>query len=206
MKIKNILSVSVLGAFSLGCVSFLSSCDGGSGGGVSGTDATEVESIDLPDNPDQANLEKTGSDATNSGANETLEATYGDQVYDGINAERISAGKSILIRDSQMDSLAAAHNAYLIGQANPGGVIDVNHDNAQARANANAARGFTKYGENTGGIRGYATSVVASTFVEGWVNSPGHFQNIIGDFTHTGVAVSVDTRDGTIYSTQIFAK
>ncbi len=195
--------MSAIGAFSLGFASFLTSCDGSSSGGGS-NDSADIE---LPDNPDDANDENTGTGATNSGANSGLEQSYGVQVFNGINSERTSTGLNALTRDSQMDALAASHNAYLIGQSSgSGGNIQTNHDNAQSRADANTARGFIKFGENTGGIRGYASSVVASTFVDGWVASPGHYTNIIGDYTHTGVAVTVDTRDGTIYSTQIFAK
>ncbi|MGJ8657511.1 MAG: CAP domain-containing protein [Akkermansiaceae bacterium] len=205
MKLKNILPMSVAGTLGLCCISFLTSCDGSSSSSGSG-EGLEGVVIEIPDNPDEVNEENVGSDADNTGANEALEASYGAQVYDGINAERTSAGRSVLIRDSQMDALAASHNAFMISVASPGGTIQTGHDNAQSRAEANAARGFRSFGENTAGIRGYSSSVVARTFVDGWVASSGHYVNIIGDYTHTGVAVSVDSRDGTIYATQIFAK
>lgn len=188
----------VVGLFS---TSFLVSCD--SGGGSDSGSQTDLE---LPDDSSAGNNEQTGVDADNSGADETLEASYGDQVFDGINSERASRGLAALTRDSQMDSLAAAHNDDMISRAIANGTIISDHANAQSRADAIFARGFTAFGENTGGIRGYSSSVVASTFVTGWVNSPGHLENIIGDYTTTGVAVTVDPRDGTIFSTQIFTK
>ncbi len=198
MKLKNIISMVFIGAFS---TSFLVSCDGSSDGGSD--NKTEIE---IPDDTDQVNGENQGSDANNSGANSNLEASYARQIFTGINGERSQRSLSALTRDSQMDSLAAAHNADMISRATPYGDIDTDHNNAQARANALASGGITAYGENTAGIRGYSSAVVSSTFVDGWVNSPGHFKNITGNYKRTGVAVTVDDRDGTIYATQIFAR
>jgi len=204
MKTKNILLTVSLGALSLTSFSIFTSCDGGSSGGGN-TPMGQVDSITLPNNPDRASGENLGS-STNEGANQSLEDSYAKEIFDGINAQRVGNGLVPLTRNSLMDSLAAAHNATMINQANPGGVIDVNHDNVQSRANAIVADGFTSYGENTAGIRGYSSSVVPNTFLIGWINSPGHFDNIVGNFTHSGISVTVDSRDGTIYATQIFAK
>lgn len=41
--------------------------------------------------------------------------------------------------------------------------------------------------------------------VENWMNSPGHKANILGDFTHSAVAV-VRTAGSEVYYTQIFIK
>ncbi len=185
----------------LALVSLLVSCDGSSDGGSD--DNTKIE---IPDDTDQVNGENEGSNADNSGANSNLENSYALQIFNGINGERSQRSLSALTRDSQMDSLAASHNADMISRANPGGDIETDHNNAQSRASTIAPRGFKSYGENTAGIRGYSSSIVSSTFVDGWVASPGHFRNIIGNYTHTGVAVTVDSRDGTIYATQVFAK
>ncbi len=197
MKIKNILLMLVVAGFSASC---FVSCDGGGGGSDGGI------KIEIPDDENAANSEQTRSGADSSGADTSLEASYGVQVYDGINSERLKVGLSALARDSQMDSLAAEHNADMISRANPFSELLADHANAQSRVDVVTARGFTGYGENTGAIRGYSSSVVASTMVTGWVTSPGHFKNIIGDYSTTGVAVTVDPRDGAIYATQIFAR
>jgi uncharacterized protein YkwD len=45
----------------------------------------------------------------------------------------------------------------------------------------------------------------AKEVVDGWMKSPGHRKNILGDFDLLGVGVA-SARDGTIYYTQIFVK
>lgn len=199
MKINNLLTL-VVGVFSVG---FLVNCDGGSSSG----DAVVIDKVvTVPSDTDIVNDVNDAPRPDITGADETLEETYSNQVFNGINSERGSRSLPALIRDSGMDALAASHNAYLISIANPGGAIVTNHDNVQGRANVVFSSGFTAYGENTAGIRGYGSGIVANTFVEGWIASPGHLGNIAGNFTHTGVAVTVDERDGTIFSTQIFAR
>lgn len=48
---------------------------------------------------------------------------------------------------------------------------------------------------------------LANDFVKGWVNSPGHYANIINpDYQITGVSVSIDYDKKLVYSTQKFAK
>ena len=43
-------------------------------------------------------------------------------------------------------------------------------------------------------------------FVAAWVNSPGHFKNIITPaYTHTGIGVWLDLKRYTIYATQAFS-
>jgi uncharacterized protein YkwD len=44
-----------------------------------------------------------------------------------------------------------------------------------------------------------------SAVVEGWMNSSGHRRNILGNYTHIGVACSMN-EDGEPYYTQVFGK
>ena len=47
---------------------------------------------------------------------------------------------------------------------------------------------------------------LARSMVEGWVNSPGHFKNIINcEYSLTGLSVSVDYKKKKVYATQKFA-
>ncbi len=47
---------------------------------------------------------------------------------------------------------------------------------------------------------------LAKSMVEGWVNSPGHFKNIINcTYDITGVSVSIDNKKQKVYATQKFA-
>ena len=49
----------------------------------------------------------------------------------------------------------------------------------------------------------YATPKAA---LNAWLNSPGHKENIEGDFTHFGIAVRENTTTGKKYYTNIFIK
>lgn len=193
MLFKNLMLFAVVALVSLGFVS----CDGGG-------EENDLIRISLPGDPDGANALNTGE--LTKAPDPELEATYANLILVGINAQRVEAGLPELILNPEMSVLAADHNAYLISRSQPFSIISVNHDNAQSRADAVVALGFKTYGENTGGVRGYNSGDVAPAFLTGWVRSPGHFANIVGDFTHTGIAVTVDTRDNTVYSTQVFAK
>ncbi|MBK0368923.1 CAP domain-containing protein [Flavobacterium agrisoli] len=42
--------------------------------------------------------------------------------------------------------------------------------------------------------------------VQAWINSPDHKANLEGDFTHFGIAVTLDAQTGKTYYTNIFAK
>lgn len=46
---------------------------------------------------------------------------------------------------------------------------------------------------------------LASLAVDGWIHSPGHRKNLLGDFTVAAVGHYQSQRDGTIYFTQLFA-
>jgi uncharacterized protein YkwD len=39
-----------------------------------------------------------------------------------------------------------------------------------------------------------------------WLNSPGHKDNIEGDFTHLGISITVDETTGKKYYTNMFIK
>ncbi|GGD17327.1 hypothetical protein GCM10007231_15390 [Nocardioides daphniae] len=62
-------------------------------------------------------------------------------------------------------------------------------------------KGWTRAAENI--AAGYAVDAV----VDGWINSPGHRANLLGDFTHIGIGyVSAPGTPYTRYFTQNFAK
>ena len=201
MKLKKYNSVLRASLLSVSCVFGLMSCDGGSSGS-----ASEQSEITIPSAPNDANEEVVGEAFDASGADVSLEGVYQTEVFNGINDERTSRNLSALTLNSDLSALAEEHNQNLISRAIANGNIQIDHEGAQARADSVFANGGVAYGENIAGIRGFGESVVAETFVEGWVNSPGHFENLTGVFTTTGVAVTVDDRDGTIYATQIFSR
>ena len=57
-------------------------------------------------------------------------------------------------------------------------------------------------GENV--AMNYGVGDVAKVAVDGWIKSPGHRRNLLGDFDDCGIGVF--ERHGKFYLTQLFAK
>jgi uncharacterized protein YkwD len=180
-----------------GIVFGLTNCAGGGGG----------DSVTLDESLGRTASESV-TQATDTGADPALEAEYAAQIQSKINNYRAGVGLSHLKRLREFDSLAAQHNQYMAEQAAASGSsnILISHDNSQSRANAVFAQGFTKFGENVAANRGHTADVLTDNFVLRWIKSTGHRENIEGDFTQTGIDVHVDTRNNTIYATQVFAQ
>ncbi len=67
------------------------------------------------------------------------------------------------------------------------------------RLGSEVPAGWKRLGENV------AAGFSYQSVVQGWRNSPGHFGNIIGDYTHIGIGVGYDSL-GRPYYTQVFGK
>lgn len=113
-----------------------------------------------------------------------------------INEYRVSIGLKALQTVNHLSYKSEEHNKYLI--ANNKGI---NHDNFDARSkNIMTLLGAQKVGENV--AYNYKTP---QAVVKGWLESEGHRENIEGDYTHFGLAVTSDAA-GNKYYTNIFAK
>ncbi|MEI7054816.1 CAP domain-containing protein [Nocardioides sp. CCNWLW239] len=106
------------------------------------------------------------------------------------NAARSEAGLDPLTRDSALDGLARRW-AYKIAAD---GSLSHNPDLAEQ-----VPQGWQGVGENV--AMGYPTG---AEMHRGWMNSEGHRANILGDYTHIGIAFVVV--DGTSWGVQVFAK
>ncbi|MFE6646381.1 CAP domain-containing protein [Nocardioides sp. NPDC057772] len=106
------------------------------------------------------------------------------------NAARAEAGLDPLTRDSALDELARRW-AYEIAAD---GELSHNPDLAEQ-----VPEGWQGVGENV--AMGYPTG---AEMHRGWMNSDGHRANILGDYTHIGIAFVVV--DGTSWGVQVFAK
>ncbi len=202
---KLLLSPIYLG-INLGLLFAFTSCDSSDGDGDNVTGSNVI--VTPPADPTNTSASANNGGNDNSAANVANQATFINEVTTGVNTERNSNdGLSPLIRDNNLDAIAAAHNIAMRDSApNNADPIQINHNNFQNRGNQTFALGYTRFGENVAGIRNYATAQVVPAFVNGWINSPGHAANILGDFTHTGIDILVNPTDGTIYATQVFAK
>ena len=117
-------------------------------------------------------------------------------IFEQINTHRQSQGlapleqQSVIAAQSRQHSEAMALNRRL------------SHDGFQERVGAIAQTlTYRGAGENVASNQGYADP--ATQAVQGWLNSPGHRQNIEGNFDATGIGVA-QAADGTYYLTQIF--
>ncbi|MFD7074766.1 CAP domain-containing protein [Nocardioides sp. NPDC059952] len=106
------------------------------------------------------------------------------------NTARSDAGLGPLTRDSALDGLARKW-AYKIAAD---GALSHNPDLAEQ-----VPEGWQGIGENV--AMGYPTG---AEMHKGWMNSDGHRANILGDYTHIGIAFVVV--DGTSWGVQVFAK
>ncbi len=208
MKINSCLLGVVPSVFMVLSSAMFTSCGGG--GSDDSTSTTEEVINEIEDDPTGTTASTTGTETTTgtTGADPANEATYIADILVAINEVRANnGGLAPLTEDSQIAALCADHNVYMadVAPLNARPVL-ISHDNYEDRAQATFALGYNSFGENVGGIRYFDADEVVSTFVQGWVDSTSHFEAIIGDYTHTGIDVYVDTDDGTIYATQIFAK
>lgn len=132
---------------------------------------------------------------------ETLVAnyTYNDTEIETmrlINEYRVSIGLNALEGVNHISFKCEEHNKYMIENN------VVNHNDFAARSsNMTSVLGAKKVGENV--AYNYKTPEAA---VRAWLESPGHKENIEGDFTHFGLSVTTDPATGKKYYTNIFVK
>jgi hypothetical protein len=122
-------------------------------------------------------------------AHAVSEATATARIHADTNAHRTSNGRAPLVRNAQLDAVAAAwsgvqcrrdrmgHNPQLAEQIPPG----------WSSAAENVAQGYTY-----------------DRVVDAWIASPGHNANLLGSFTHIGIGYC--ERNGDRYYTQVFAR
>ena len=97
-----------------------------------------------------------------------------------INDYRVSVGLSALEPINSISVKSEGHDNYMI---------------------SNNVVGAKTVGENI--AYNYNTPQAA---INAWLNSPGHKENIVGNFTHFGIAIRENPVTGKKYYTNIFAK
>ena len=113
-----------------------------------------------------------------------------------INEYRVSIGLTPLEKINHISYKSEEHDDYMIANK------VVNHNDFVARSeNIIKVLGAKKVGENVAYNFNTPESVVAA-----WLNSPAHKENIVGNYTHFGLAIKADPITGKKYYTNIFAK
>ena len=113
-----------------------------------------------------------------------------------INDYRVSQGLNALQVVNHISYKSQEHNEYMIDNN------VVNHDYFEQRSNNIIhVLGAERVGENI--AYNYVTPESA---MQAWLNSPGHKANILGDYTHFGISVTVSPETGRKYYTNMFMK
>jgi hypothetical protein len=111
-------------------------------------------------------------------------------MYTQTNSARTAAGLPALKRNTAMDAVAQAWAKKMADAAT------MSHNPSYS---TQIPSGWTRASENV--AYGYKSNAV----VNGWLNSPGHKANIMGDVTDIGIGYFVDAK-GVAWSVQNFAK
>lgn len=118
-------------------------------------------------------------------------------VYEQVNEFRKSKNLPPLKLNPTIVQQAREHS-----QAMASGKVPFSHQGFQERVNAiGNAVDYTSAAENVAYNEGYENP--AQEAVQGWLKSPGHLKNIVGNFNLTGVGVARNSK-GEYYFTQIF--
>ncbi len=116
-----------------------------------------------------------------------------------INVHRSSQGLSSLTMNEDILISSRTHSQNMAD-----GSEDFGHNGFDTRIDALAMiLSFSSSAENVALNQGVDDP--AAQAVDSWLNSPGHLENIEGDYDLTGLGVA-QAADGTYYFTQIFVK
>jgi len=117
------------------------------------------------------------------------------ELFDRINQHRDSIGLNILQTNQHISYVCWEHNNYMIRTGR------IKHDYFQSRVeNLQLTIGAYRIGENIA----YNYQTPKST-LNAWLNSPGHRQNIEGDYTDFGLSITRGTNQRN-YITLILVK
>ncbi len=122
-------------------------------------------------------------------------AVLENEVYFRVNQYRQSRNLPPLKRDSRIDAAARKHSENMANK-----IVSFSHDGFEERVYSTKIK-FRSAAENIA----YSWNIPspATEAVRGWINSPSHHKNMIGNFNLTGVGVAKNAR-GEYYFTQIF--
>jgi len=122
---------------------------------------------------------------------------FEEDILSKINQHRSSKGLSPLKMNTQITAEAEEHSQQMAS-----GKTSFGHSGFDARVKriSNVLGPARKSAENVA-----LGSKSPEEVVSGWLNSPGHKQNIEGDFTLTGIGVARN-KNGVLYFTQLFIK
>lgn len=120
------------------------------------------------------------------------------EVHRLVNQERAANGLPPLLYHEEIAGAARAHSAAMADGTRPPG-----HEGFRARVDSlRAVVSFRAIAENVA-MNDHPAERSPAVTVRGWLESPGHRRNLLGDFARTGVGVA-RRGDGTFFYTQIY--
>lgn len=121
------------------------------------------------------------------------------QILDLVNQYRRQNGLSALSLNNTISNVARGHSANMAS-----GNVAFGHDGFSSRVSTLKSQiGGSAYAENVAMNRNSSNAV--QTAFNGWINSPGHKKNILGNYNQTGIGVT-RSQNGSYYFTQIFER
>lgn len=118
-------------------------------------------------------------------------------VFEQINQYREDLGLTPLTLNVEIVTQARNHSQNMAQ-----GTVPFSHEGLAERAAATSIK-VDSVSENVAYYQ--EVSDVATTVVNGWLQSEGHHKNIVGDFNLTGIGV-IQNESGRYYFTQIFIR
>ncbi len=121
-------------------------------------------------------------------------------VFNTINRARVANGLMPLTWSNAVAKQARNHSVDMAD-----GVVPFGHDGFNERYQnlKMVYPNLQSMGENVAWNQGYKKP--GAVAVQGWLNSPGHYANIMGDYNLSGIGVAKDAEEK-YYFTQIFVK
>jgi len=120
-------------------------------------------------------------------------------VHEQVNEYRQSQGLSPLQLNSRISDEARRHSQNMAS-----GQVPFSHAGSEERFQAIGRQiSYRQIAENVGYNSGYVDP--AKQAVEGWIDSPGHEENMTGDYDLTGIGIARNSK-GEYYFTQIFVR
>lgn len=132
------------------------------------------------------------------------EIALAEDLHSAVNAYRLAHGARELALNATLNRYAALHSQYM--RTNPGKFNisgpDISHDGFEQRFFLlTQSRVVGSLGENVARASPRNTDM-ASHLVKLWAGSPRHQQNLLQDWSVTGIGIAL-TGDGTVYATQL---
>jgi uncharacterized protein YkwD len=116
-------------------------------------------------------------------------------IHNQVNQYRESQNLPPLVLDETISEQARAHSANMVN------IDSLSHDGFDDRVEIiKQVIPYSGAAENVASNMGYDRP--DDTAIRGWINSPGHNQNMLGNYDLTGIGIA--ERGGKYYFTQIF--